>query len=127
MVELVNKHIRLTSEQDRRLRSISAMKGESVNEIIRLAIDHIDDQRLQKILHDRPRQQRQDMLLIASNKYLAYTINRVGNNLNQIARRVNGDDEIDCDSLTDALIDLTDQVNKLRSEIDEYCKSHQLK
>lgn len=127
MVELVNKHIRLTSEQDRRLRSISAMTGESVNEIIRLAIDHIDDQRLQKILHDRPRQQRQDMLLIASNKYLAYTINRVGNNLNQIARRVNGDDEIDCDSLTDALIDLTDQVNKLRSEIDEYCKSHQLK
>ena len=67
------------------------------------------------------------MLLIASNKYLAYTINRVGNNLNQIARRVNGDDEIDCDELTDALIDLTDQVNKLRGEIDEYRKSHQLK
>lgn len=127
MVELVNKHIRLTSEQDRRLRSISAMTGESVNAIIRLAIDRIDDQRLQKILHDRPRQQRQDMLLIASNKYLAYVINRVGNNLNQLTRRVNGDDEIDSDKLTDALIDLTDQVNKLRSEIDEYCQSHQLK
>lgn len=127
MVELINKHIRVSREQDQRLRSISAMTGESVNEIIRLAIDHIDDQRLQKILHDRPRQQQLDMLLIASNKYLAYTINRVGNNLNQIARRVNGDDEINCDELTDALIDLTDQVNKLRGEIDEYRKSHQLK
>lgn len=127
MVELVNKHIRVSREQDQRLRSISAMTGESVNEIIRLAIDHIDDQRLQKILHDRPRQQRQDMQLIASNKYFAYVINRVGNNLNQIARRVNGDDEIDSDALTDALIDLTDQVNKLRGEIDEYYQSHQLK
>lgn len=126
MVELVNKHLRVTSEQDQRLRAISAMTGESVNSIIRLAIDHIDDQRLQKILHDRPRQQQLDMLLIASNKYLAYTINRVGNNLNQIARRVNGDDEIDCDELTDALIDLTDQVNKLRGEIDEYRKSHRI-
>lgn len=118
-MELVSKHIRVTSEQDTRLKTISAMTGESVNHLIRVAIDQIDDQRIQSVLHDYQQSHEDTLKRVATDKYLAYEINRVGHNVNQVAKYVNTR-KVDDQLLIKAINTLVDQMQKLRGVVDEY-------
>lgn len=123
---MINEHFRLTSEQDKRLDTLSKQLGYSKSQLLRMMIDNADSVTLQTMDNTR---RLTDMKLIATRKYLMSQLRGLTTNVNQIARGANAikKDGIVNDAIATTLMQatnlLTKQVKELRGEIDEYCTS----
>ena len=124
MAKLVNKHIRITEQQDQHLSSLSAKTGYNVNELIRKILDNIDDVTLTTALSRQQATAYREMQLLASRKYIKGTLTRtqVFNNINQIAHYINKYPNNDLGKeLIDAFNTVTKRIDQLRSDINEHC------
>lgn len=114
MAKLINKHFRVTENQDTKLRSLAAKTGYNSNELIRLLIDGADASTLSIAADER-------MKAIATNKWLATLYSNVSNNVNQLARFGNwckvNNKVPDADTLQQAIAGLTASVDKLTEEV----------
>lgn len=84
MAKLVNKHIRITEQQDQHLSALSAKTGYNVNELIRKILDNVDDVTLTTALSRQQATANREIQLLASRKYIMDTLSRtqVFNNIN---------------------------------------------
>ena len=123
MAKLVNKHIRITEQQDQHLLALSAKTGYNVNELIRKILDNVDDVTLTTAL-SRQQATNREMQLLASRKYIMDTLSRtqVFNNINQIAHYVNKYPDNDLGKeLVNAFNIVSKRIDELRSDINEHC------
>lgn len=124
MAKLVNKHIRITEQQDQHLLALSAKTGYNVNELIRKILDNIDDVTLTTALSRQQATANREMQLLASRKYIMDTLSRtqVFNNINQIAHYVNKYPDNDLGKeLVNAFNIVSKRIDELRSDINEHC------
>lgn len=123
MAKLVNKHIRITEQQDQHLSSLSAKTGYNVNELIRKILDNIDDVTLTTALSRQQATANCEMQLLASRKYIMDTLTRTQVfNINQIAHYINKYPNNDLGKeLIDAFNTVTKRIDQLRSDINEHC------
>lgn len=120
---MIHKHFRITEEQDRHLRSLSAQTGLNVNELLRLILDSIDDTTLSIALQQQEGNQQQKIKVLAEKKYISMLLSNGTNNLNQIAKQIN-QHRINDYELQIALGELTSEFQNLRGELHEYYQSN---
>lgn len=120
---MIHKHFRITEEQDRHLRSLSAQTGLNVNELLRLILDNLDDTTLSIALQQQERNQQQKIKVLAGQKYISMLLSNGTNNLNQIAKQIN-QHRINDYELQIALGELTSEFQNLRGELHEYYQSN---
>lgn len=120
---MIHKHFRITEEQDRHLRSLSAQTGLNVNELFRLILDNLDDTTLSIALQQQEGNQQQKIKVLAEKKYISMLLSNGTNNLNQIAKQIN-QHRINDYELQIALGELTSEFQNLRGELHEYYQSN---
>lgn len=123
MVKLVDKHFRLTEDQYKHLTALSAKTGYNVNQLLRLIVDNVDDGTLKVVIQSQQEKANREMQILARQKYLLNLFSNVSSNVNQIAKYVNTNQQID-ENVVNAFNSMTNQIDKLRGEIREHFESN---
>lgn len=98
---MVRKTVRLTAEEEYKLKRMSEVSGLTESDIFRLFFYNIT------VIRAKPSKELMSALL---------KLNNIGNNVNQIAKHANTFDEIDYNSLRVYLTNLNSLVNEIRNK-----------